>query len=401
MDQPAAVQPAAHQQPIQQQQPIQHQQQQPVMFSRHSTEREPGKEHIPRHPRGFVVLRALQLLFAIICLGLSAYVVSVLSFSSTALMIFVCIVTLVMSIYNIVALTKAHKLYNYWAVLAFDIFLFVFWLVAFAWVAATAAVLFVYGESYFGFDSFYYGSSYSYSATGNAYKALGAIAAAAAGIGALNWILYFISFVMTAVFIHRHRSSGLGNRPIRAGGAPGAAAAAVPTATGGEKVEMQPQQPGQIYPQPSGYSQAPSYATGGPQQGFYAPQQSMSPPPQQFQQQQQQYGVPPQQGYPVQQQYPQQYPDHSGQSFPQQQQQQMQAPYQGAAVSNPSGDGSHGVPAQTTGGSYVQGNPVAFPSSTHDNSQSPVHGQQQQQPSAPVHEAHGQSYDPHAARELQ
>ncbi|KXJ96161.1 hypothetical protein Micbo1qcDRAFT_231265 [Microdochium bolleyi] len=386
MDQPAAAQPAA--QPVAQQQPVQ---QQPITASRHTATRDAGKEHIPSHPKGFIVLRILQLVFCLICIGLAGFVLSVIPYSSTAFMIFVCVVTLVMSIYNIVALTSAPKLYNYWAVLAFEIFLFVFWLIAFAWVAATAAVVLVLGNDYYSYYSYYY-SSASAASVRDAYKALGSIIAAAAGIGALTWILYFVSFVMTAVQIHRHRSAGLHNRPLGAG-AVGAAGAAAAVPAGGEKVEMQPQQPGQIYAQPSGYSQAPPYAPA-PQQGFYAPQQSMSPPPQQ--QQQPQYAMPAQQ-YPVQQQqqYPQQYPQHSGQTYPQQ-------PYQ--AVSNVSGDGSHSqVPAQTTGGSYVQGNPVAFPNATHENSQSPVHGQQQQQQlsGAPVHEAHGESYNPNAPRELQ
>ncbi|KAH7034651.1 uncharacterized protein B0I36DRAFT_82808 [Microdochium trichocladiopsis] len=356
VNQPAAAQPA----------PV------TMIVPKYSADREPGMEHIPRHPKGFVAIRIIQLLFCVICIGLSGYILAVAAFPAAGFMIFVCVVTLIMSIYNIVALTKAHKLYNYWAVLAFEIFLFIFWLVAFAYMAATAAIVLAYWATYADYYDYYY--SYSY---GDAYKALGAIMGAAAGIGALTWILYFISLVMNSVFISRHRSVGLHNTPGATTAAPVAAAAA-PAA--GEKVEMRPQQPGQIYPQASGYSQAaPAYGAGAmpPQQGFY-PQPSMSPPPQQM-------SPPPQQ---FQQYPPQQYPQHSGQAgYPPQPQGQY-------PVSSPSVDGSYNqsMPAQTTGGSYVQGNPVAFPNS---------HSAAEQQPGAPVHEAHGQSYDPHAPKEMQ
>ncbi len=38
-----------------------------------SAQRAPGREHIPNYPRGWVVLRSLQLFFCLIILGLGAY----------------------------------------------------------------------------------------------------------------------------------------------------------------------------------------------------------------------------------------------------------------------------------------------------------------------------------------
>lgn len=287
------------------------------------------------------------------------------------------VITMIMSIYNILALTKAHKAYNYWAVLAFEIFLWIFWLVAFAWMAAWAAIYLGYWASYGYYYDSYYGDGY-----GDIYKTVGSVMGGAAGIGALTWILYFITLVMHSVFMTRHRAVGLGNRPgpIQTTAVGGGAAGVVPGA--GEKVEMQPQQPGQVYPQNTGFSQ---------QSTMYG-----APPPHQQQQQQQQPGYYPPQQYQQQQQQqyaPQQYPDHSAQ-----QQQQQQPAY---SVSAPSGDGSYQhVPAQTTGGSYVQGNPVAFPNSHGSTDQLRQQSPPPQQ-AGPVHEAHGQSYDPHAPKEMQ
>jgi hypothetical protein len=52
------------------------------------TERVAGREHFPNYPKGFVVLRILQLIFAVILLGLCGYIVSIIIYVGAALMIF-------------------------------------------------------------------------------------------------------------------------------------------------------------------------------------------------------------------------------------------------------------------------------------------------------------------------
>lgn len=52
------------------------------------TPRPAGMEHIPRYPRGFLVLRVLQLIGSFICLGLSAYGIAVLVLPGNGLMLF-------------------------------------------------------------------------------------------------------------------------------------------------------------------------------------------------------------------------------------------------------------------------------------------------------------------------
>lgn len=53
-----------------------------------TTERAPGREHIPRYTRGFIAIRILQFILAIICLGLMAYTIALLAFSGNCLMLF-------------------------------------------------------------------------------------------------------------------------------------------------------------------------------------------------------------------------------------------------------------------------------------------------------------------------
>lgn len=56
--------------------------------SKYSNQRVPGKEHIPLYPKGFVAIRIIQLIFGIICLGLSAFGIVYLIFAGDALTLF-------------------------------------------------------------------------------------------------------------------------------------------------------------------------------------------------------------------------------------------------------------------------------------------------------------------------
>lgn len=114
----------------------------------------------------------------------------------------------------IVTLTCVPKTYNYWAVLAFDVFGAIFWLVSFAVLAWQAAWYFAagawlyggygysYDDDYYDYDSYYddiYSDSYDYDfdfkrSVGGVEKrdisgfalTYGAILAAAAGLGGVN-----------------------------------------------------------------------------------------------------------------------------------------------------------------------------------------------------------------------
>ncbi|KAI0095837.1 hypothetical protein GGR51DRAFT_62657 [Nemania sp. FL0031] len=232
------------------------------MSTNYITERPAGKEHIPLYTKGFVAVRILQLVLGIICLGLTAYTTAVLPITGAVLMLFTSIVTLITSIYILIAHFGPPRAYNYWAILGLDIFHVLFWLISFALIASQAAILFAYSNYY---DGYYFESGFTI---------LGSITAAAAGLGAVNWVAYLVALVLHSIALHRHRKAGLHAMPGVAPTAPTTGTQAVVTE---DKIAMQPQPPQSYYP---------------PQQVYEAPYQQQ---PQQYEQQPQQYQQQPQQ----------------------------------------------------------------------------------------------------------
>jgi len=57
-------------------------------MNRYSAERPVGREHIPLYPRGFIALRIVQLVLAVIIIGLCGYGVYGLAFSGDILTLF-------------------------------------------------------------------------------------------------------------------------------------------------------------------------------------------------------------------------------------------------------------------------------------------------------------------------
>ncbi|KAI1445885.1 hypothetical protein F5Y02DRAFT_417494 [Annulohypoxylon stygium] len=229
--------------------------------SKYSNQRAPGREHIPLYPKGFVAIRIIQLIFSIVCLGLSAFGIAYLVFAGDALLLFTSIATIITSIYCLVADFGPPKAFNYWAILGLDIFLVIFWLISFALLAAQVAAGFAYWHEY----SDYYDDYYDVSSYDTAYKVYGGCLAAAAGLGGVEFLLYIISLSIHGVMLHRHRKAGLKAMPLNV--VPGAPTSAVPV--DGEKFQMHPQAT-QVYPQ------QPVPVAGPPQQGFY-PENSPSP----------------------------------------------------------------------------------------------------------------------------
>lgn len=56
--------------------------------TRYSAERAAGREHVPNYPKGFIAIRIVQLILAVVILGLCAYSLTVLAFSGNCLTIF-------------------------------------------------------------------------------------------------------------------------------------------------------------------------------------------------------------------------------------------------------------------------------------------------------------------------
>ncbi|KAI1251308.1 hypothetical protein MGN70_005874 [Eutypa lata] len=267
--------------------------------TKYSSQRPAGREHIPLYPRGFVIVRILQLIFGLICLALSGYGIAYLVFAGDALTLFTSIATLISSIYCLVARFGPPNAYNYWAILGLDIFLLLFWLISFAVLAAQIAPYITYYSDY----SDYYDGYYSYYSTYDAaYLTYLGVLAGAAGIGGIEFILYIVSLSIHSVRLHRHRKAGLHCMPLGTSG------------PGGEKIQMQPQslQPQPFQPQPQPQQPYPQPAHIYPNQGNF-PQQNMYAAPQQN-------------------------------MYPQHQQQQVASP----------------ISSQPTGSSYVQGPPVSL-----------------------------------------
>ncbi|KAK0729612.1 hypothetical protein B0H67DRAFT_559211 [Lasiosphaeris hirsuta] len=231
----------------------------------YSAVRAPGHEHIPLYPRGFIALRIVQLVFAVLLLALAAYGVSGVLLSSIIFTLVVALFTLVASIYHLVVEFAEPAGYNYWAVLGLDIFLVIMWLSDFAAVGADASAY----RLYYYRSTYYYHSWYS-------------LMAAGAALGALEFILHTVSLVIHSIKLHQHRKAGLHCKPGSAATLP---IAMVTAPSGGEEPAhgyfAQPpyvmQQPAPTYQQQLPQSQTPTSAqpTGGsfqqqpPQQPYY------------------------------------------------------------------------------------------------------------------------------------
>jgi hypothetical protein len=121
--------------------------------SKYSSARLAGREHIPLYPHNFIALRIVQLVLAVVVIGLAAFGVAGLAFDGVIFIMVVGIMTMIATIYYLVAEFSSPASYNYWAVLALDIFLVIMWLASFALLASDVAVIYAYAAD----ASYYYG----------------------------------------------------------------------------------------------------------------------------------------------------------------------------------------------------------------------------------------------------
>ncbi|KAK4181697.1 hypothetical protein QBC36DRAFT_158051, partial [Triangularia setosa] len=159
--------------------------------------RKPSREHIPLFPKGFIVLRILQLAVAVIVLGLVAYSIHFLAWDGNAFMLAVAIMTIISTVYHLIAWFGVPEAYNYWAILGLDIVLVVMWLAAFAVVAAHIAPWMDYYGPYLYLTSTYEQAWWT-----------GLAAASGMGGGKQNSVLHIISLVIHSIRLHRHRKEG-------------------------------------------------------------------------------------------------------------------------------------------------------------------------------------------------
>ncbi|KAK4101622.1 hypothetical protein N658DRAFT_496050 [Parathielavia hyrcaniae] len=101
--------------------------------------------------------------------------------------------TLIASVYHMVAHWSVPALYNYWAILGLDILLVVMWLCSFALLAARVAATYAYVDDYYSSYS-YYGSRSGLSATANALLITQALAASLGAVELCVFILFIPIF---------------------------------------------------------------------------------------------------------------------------------------------------------------------------------------------------------------
>lgn len=103
----------------------------------------PKHDHVPHVPIYFQYLNVLQLVLSIVILGLTAAAVDSIHYSRSVpgFALFVSIVTIVVIAYRWLALFRLPALYNRLAVLILECLLLVWWLSAFASLAAWSAGL--------------------------------------------------------------------------------------------------------------------------------------------------------------------------------------------------------------------------------------------------------------------
>ncbi|KAH7014430.1 uncharacterized protein B0I36DRAFT_369387 [Microdochium trichocladiopsis] len=156
--------------------------------------RKAGQEHVLTYPPGFVAVRAIQLVSAIVVLGTAGYILGEKPWRGTpppgfGLSLFAALSTIICVVYYIVAQYGLPAAYKYWAILAHDIFLLVLWLISYPLVGVAMADLGSHNLSSYDESIFSAGC-------------------AAAGFGAICFILFCVSLGIHGAALHRHRAAG-------------------------------------------------------------------------------------------------------------------------------------------------------------------------------------------------
>ncbi|PVI06594.1 hypothetical protein DM02DRAFT_667473 [Periconia macrospinosa] len=173
--------------------------------------------NVVRVPRWTLALHAVQFVFAIIILGLSAYGVSYVPYARLAFSIVVAICTMGVTIYLTASQLVAHKLYQGVVALAFHVWMLIFWIVDLGLVADLASI-WSSPSCYTSYSYFYgYSSRCYYKRALEARGALekrdttvgayyGALAAGAV-FAAVQLVTWALSAVILLIHFNKHRST--------------------------------------------------------------------------------------------------------------------------------------------------------------------------------------------------
>jgi hypothetical protein len=172
-------------------------------------------DHVLDVPQTVFISRISQLVVAVVVMGLAAYGIYYLSFDAIDLTMFSAIATIIIAVYVIVASTAAPAAYNYWAIIALDSLMVLFWIVSFAYlayeVASVQLVTYTYTDCLYEYAGVcYYKNKRSLeiakrSTTVYTYRN---VMAAAAGLGGLEFLLFVKTLVYTSIALHNHRKAG-------------------------------------------------------------------------------------------------------------------------------------------------------------------------------------------------
>jgi len=151
------------------------------------------RDHIVQVPNWFGVVRYVQIGLAFLVIVLSGYGLSaIIALGGAGYAIFVAIATIVVCVWYTVAVLKSPSLYNGIAVLVLECFMVIWWLASWTNLAAWASA--------YGFVD-----AVNSSASLESYRAA---MAAAAAIGAVNFVLFKVTLIVFAIRFHRHRIAG-------------------------------------------------------------------------------------------------------------------------------------------------------------------------------------------------
>ncbi|KAM0338000.1 hypothetical protein ACHAPU_011463 [Fusarium lateritium] len=299
--------------------------------------------HVLQTPLWIMIIRGLQFLLSLVILGLCARLMHDATLSSEAFSLAIVIISWVVIIYAVITekIPSLRSAYHIIAVLCLDGLMVILWLAAWAYTASQRAGYVVPVSVGGCYDD----GSLADSKSCNIFKRVDenvilfktglAMLAAVAGLGALVWILFIVTFVWTLVMFLRGRKEGRFAVDTSALTTP-SNHYQMETKVNEAQPMTQPQpQHGQAVPQ---YQQQPAPVQSDPQQQQqYAPQNAPSPYQQPQSPYQQQGAYPPPQGTPYSPQDQQfQGQQNYGQYPPQQQQQHQQPQAYGSELSGTS-----------------------------------------------------------------
>ncbi|KAH8820269.1 hypothetical protein F5884DRAFT_41091 [Xylogone sp. PMI_703] len=230
-------------------------------------------------PKWTYPLRALQIFFSIVILGLSGYGVYWIHFGSWGFAIFTCIATWIIIAYILLTslVGACRGAYNYWAIIALESISVIFWLSSMAALAATRATFTVpttidgcvHTDGGGICDKKRDLSGHLVKRTYVATYSYLNMMSAAAGLSALEMTLFIATLAVFSVHVHRHRTSH----------------SVLPTSDKVDGHEMHPQafvaqttEYQSQYPQQYAQTYAPAYSAHQSQPQQYVTQQYYDPP---------------------------------------------------------------------------------------------------------------------------